>query len=98
MPGGRDRSVSSRLHAVPIDRVVGVSCYCERYIPGLKVPVVGDYLKIDEILVDCDQDALVYKVTLAGSGVCHTFNKNGKHRLSCFYRKVNIQNKNLSFL
>lgn len=58
----------------------------------------GDYLKIDEILVDCDQDALVYKVTLAGSGVCHTFNENGKHRLSCFYRKVNIQNKNLSFL
>ena len=33
------------------NRVVGVSCYCERYVPNLKVPVVGDYLKIDENLV-----------------------------------------------
>ena len=31
--------------------VVGVSCYCERYVPDLKVPVVGDYLKIDQNLV-----------------------------------------------
>jgi ABC-type Fe3+-hydroxamate transport system substrate-binding protein len=30
------------------DRVVGVSCYCARYVPDLNVPVVGDYLKIDE--------------------------------------------------
>jgi iron complex transport system substrate-binding protein len=33
------------------DRVVGVSCYCARYVPDLKVPVVGDYLKIDENLL-----------------------------------------------
>lgn len=58
----------------------------------------GDYLTLDEILIDCDQDALVYKVTLAGSGVCHTFDKAGKHRLACFYRKVDIQNKKLIFL
>jgi len=58
----------------------------------------GDYLKMDEILIDCDQDALVYKVTLAGSGVCHTFNESGKHRLACFYRKVDVQNKKLVFL
>ena len=32
------------------DRVVGVSCYCARYVPDLKVPVVGDYLKIDQDL------------------------------------------------
>lgn len=58
----------------------------------------GDYLKIDEILVDCDQDALVYKVTMVGSGVCHTFDKSGKHRLACFYRKIDIENKKLIFL
>ena len=33
------------------DRVVGVSCYCERYVPDLQAPVVGDYLKIDENLL-----------------------------------------------
>ena len=29
------------------NRVVGVSCYCERYVPDLKAPVVGDYLKTE---------------------------------------------------
>jgi phosphoribosyl-AMP cyclohydrolase len=58
----------------------------------------GDYLQIDEILVDCDQDALVYKVTMTGSGVCHTFNQYGEHRKACFYRTVNIETKNLEFI
>lgn len=30
-----------------IDRVVGVSAYCDRYVPGLKAPVVGEYLNSD---------------------------------------------------
>ena len=58
----------------------------------------GDYLKIDEIPVDCDQDALVYKVMPASSGVCHTFNKNGEHRRACFYRTINLQSKELVFI
>jgi len=29
------------------DRLVGVSPYCSRYVPGLAAPVVGDYLKAD---------------------------------------------------
>jgi ABC-type Fe3+-hydroxamate transport system substrate-binding protein len=28
-------------------RVVGVSCYCRRYVASLTAPVVGDYLKVD---------------------------------------------------
>lgn len=30
-----------------LDRVVGVSEYCERYVPGLEAPVVGQYLNCD---------------------------------------------------
>ena len=30
-----------------LDRLVGVSPYCSRYVPGLDAPVVGDYLKAD---------------------------------------------------
>ncbi|MEM9834265.1 MAG: phosphoribosyl-AMP cyclohydrolase [Bacteroidota bacterium] len=52
----------------------------------------GDFLKIDNILVDCDQDAFVYQVTLQGEGVCHTYDKHGKHRKACFYRKVDTEN------
>ncbi|HLR90927.1 MAG TPA: phosphoribosyl-AMP cyclohydrolase [Balneolaceae bacterium] len=46
----------------------------------------GNELKIKEILVDCDQDALIYKVSLSGEGSCHTRNSAGKFRRSCFYR------------
>ena len=58
----------------------------------------GDFLQIDKILVDCDQDALVYKVTLLGDGVCHTYNKERKHRKACFYRELNIRGKSLDFI
>ena len=58
----------------------------------------GDFLRVDEILVDCDQDALVYRVTLLGEGVCHTFGAVGRHRKACFYRKLNQENTELVFL
>jgi len=48
----------------------------------------GDFLAVREILTDCDQDALVYKVERLGSGACHTKNIQGKARKSCFYRRI----------
>ncbi len=49
----------------------------------------GDFLKIVEVLTDCDQDALVYRVERQGSGACHTTDPDtGQSRQSCFYRKV----------
>ena len=41
----------------------------------------GHVLKVEEILVDCDQDALVMRVTPAGPA-CHT------GAVSCFYRRL----------
>ena len=58
----------------------------------------GDLLRVDNILVDCDQDALVYQVTLLGDGVCHTFNSKGKHRKACFYRELNLEENSLQFI
>jgi phosphoribosyl-AMP cyclohydrolase len=58
----------------------------------------GNTLLVDEILVDCDQDALVYKVTLENGGVCHTYNAEGKNRKACFYRKLDVENNQLYFL
>ncbi|MEO1050504.1 MAG: phosphoribosyl-AMP cyclohydrolase [Bacteroidota bacterium] len=58
----------------------------------------GDTLRLDNILIDCDQDALVYQVTLLGDGVCHTFDQQGKHRKACFYRELNLEKKNLKFI
>ena len=38
--------------------------------------------KVKEILVDCDQDTLVLRVSVTGGATCHT------GRRSCFYRRV----------
>jgi phosphoribosyl-AMP cyclohydrolase len=48
----------------------------------------GDLLKVIEILTDCDQDALVYRVERLSSGACHTRNSDGTSRRSCFYRRL----------
>lgn len=46
----------------------------------------GNYLLVKEILIDCDQDAVVIKAKLDGTGVCHT------GAMHCFYRKVETEN------
>lgn len=58
----------------------------------------GDMLRVDKILIDCDQDALVYQVTLLGNGVCHTYDTKGKHRKACFYRELDLEKKSLQFI
>jgi phosphoribosyl-AMP cyclohydrolase len=42
----------------------------------------GNVQKIKEILVDCDDDTVVFKIEQLGGAACHT-----GHR-TCFYRKL----------
>ena len=46
----------------------------------------GNVQKIKEILVDCDEDTVIFKVEQIGGVACHTGHK------SCFYRKVDGEN------
>ena len=48
----------------------------------------GNLLRIREVLVDCDQDALIYKVEREKGGACHTTDRDGQARESCFYRRI----------
>ena len=49
----------------------------------LKGETSGNILKVQEIRIDCDQDALWISVTISGHGAaCHT------GRPTCFYRRV----------
>ena len=41
----------------------------------LKGEESGNKLKVKEIFIDCDKDALLIKVRLIGKNVCHTGNK-----------------------
>ena len=52
----------------------------------LKGETSGHVQKIHQILVDCDEDTIVYKVEQLGGAACHT-----GHR-SCFYRQLDGEN------
>ncbi|MEM6475628.1 MAG: phosphoribosyl-AMP cyclohydrolase [Pseudomonadota bacterium] len=49
----------------------------------MKGETSGHFLLVEEILVDCDQDALVIEATPAGP-TCHT------GETSCFYRRLDV--------
>lgn len=63
----------------------------------IKGKTSGDYLKIEEILVNCEQNSVLYKVTPAGKGACHTKNQAGLARSGCYYRRLNADG-NLEFV
>lgn len=46
----------------------------------------GSFQYVKEIWVDCDQDALILRVTPEGTGACHT------GRPTCFYRRIDMNN------
>jgi phosphoribosyl-AMP cyclohydrolase len=54
----------------------------------IKGKTSGDYLKIEDIRVNCEQNSILYKVTPAGKGACHTKNQAGIARSGCYYRIV----------
>lgn len=67
----------------------GIAHYWSRSRQALwkKGETSGNIQKIEEMRVDCDQDALWLKVAVSGQNVtCHT------NRRSCFYRTVTMQN------
>ena len=63
----------------------------------IKGKTSGDYLKIEEICVNCEQNSILYKVTPAGKGACHTKNADGVARLGCYYRRV-LEDSSLEFV
>lgn len=54
----------------------------------IKGKTSGDYLKIEEIRVNCEQNSILYRVTPAGKGACHTKNQAGVARSGCYYRRL----------
>lgn len=69
--------------ALALTQETGVAHFWSRSRQALwkKGETSGNTLQVDEVLVDCDQDALVLRCTPAGP-TCHT------GAVSCFYRKL----------
>jgi len=54
----------------------------------IKGKTSGDFLEIADILVNCEQNSIVYRVRLKGKGSCHTKNADGTPRKGCYYRRL----------
>ena len=48
----------------------------------------GDYLKVNEIRINCMQNSLLLLVTPIGKGVCHAKKDDGLPHSTCYYRKI----------
>jgi len=85
----RDNEVLMLAHmndeALRLTLETGIAHYWSRSRNALwkKGETSGNVQKVDEIRIDCDQDAILLKVSVSGAdATCHT------GRRSCFYRKV----------
>lgn len=91
-------SINKEAFQMTIDTGLATFWSTSREALWVKGESSGDYLTIKKILIDCDQDAVVYQVELKGDGVCHTYGKNKKHRKACFYREFDEGSKQLQFI
>jgi phosphoribosyl-AMP cyclohydrolase len=72
----------------------GIAHYWSRSHKSLwrKGDTSGQVQTVTEVRTDCDQDAILIKVTVGGDGnSCHT------GRASCFYRRVSTTGRELVF-
>ena len=54
----------------------------------------GNYYELLEVLVNCEQNSLLYLVRPKGEGICHTRNDSGRAR-NCFYRRLDLESGRL---
>lgn len=66
----------------------------------LKGKTSGDFLRLVEVRVNCEQNSLLYLVRPAGKGACHTHRSaDGTARRSCYYRSLDLTDgKTLRFV
>lgn len=54
----------------------------------IKGKTSGDELKIVDVRVNCEQNSLLYLVTMVGKGSCHVKDASGATRFGCYYRRI----------
>lgn len=50
----------------------------------------GETFDLIDVLVNCEQNSLVYKVRPRRGGICHTKNEAGEPR-NCYYRSLDLE-------
>jgi phosphoribosyl-AMP cyclohydrolase len=54
----------------------------------IKGKTSGDELAIVEVRVNCEQNSLLYLVTMRGKGSCHVKDALGQTKFGCYYRRI----------
>ena len=57
----------------------------------------GDVLDLVDVRINCEQNSLLYRVVPRHGGVCHTRDREGHARRTCYYRRV-VSDSDLEFL
>jgi phosphoribosyl-AMP cyclohydrolase len=57
----------------------------------------GETFEVVDVLVNCEQNSLVYRVRPHRGGICHTKNAEGRLR-NCFYRSLRLDSMRLQVL
>jgi phosphoribosyl-AMP cyclohydrolase len=63
----------------------------------IKGATSGDFLALEEVRVNCEQNSILYRVRPAGKGACHTKLPNGLPRFGCYYRRLKPDGTTLEF-
>jgi phosphoribosyl-AMP cyclohydrolase len=58
----------------------------------------GDVLDLVEVRINCEQNAILYRVIPRKGGVCHTQDQAGNARQTCYYRKLKDSVTELEFV
>lgn len=54
----------------------------------IKGKTSGDELSIREVRINCEQNSLLYLVSMKGKGSCHVKDAAGQTRFGCYYRRI----------
>ena len=54
----------------------------------IKGATSGNILAIADILINCEQNSLVFLVTPQNNGACHTKDVHSHYRIGCYYRRI----------
>jgi phosphoribosyl-AMP cyclohydrolase len=63
----------------------------------IKGKTSGETFDLQEVLTNCEQNSLVYRVRPKRGGICHTKNQQGEPR-NCYYRRLNTETSQLENL
>ncbi len=57
----------------------------------------GNRYWLNEAMINCEGNSLLYLATPEAGGMCHITDDTGKARVSCFYRKIEGSPSSLEF-